>query len=56
MEPYQYADLTRLDENNILLKPVRANDIISIIKGFKNKVPGLSGISKLLLNNFLQMR
>ena len=50
IEPYQYANLTRLEENSILLKPVRANDIVSIIKGFKNKSPDLSGINKLILS------
>ena len=50
IEPHQYADLTRLDENSILLKPVRANDLINIIKGLQNKAPGLSGINKMLLN------
>ena len=39
---YQYADLSKLDEDNILIKPVRASDIINIIKGFKNKAPGIS--------------
>ena len=48
-EPYQYADLTRLDESNILLRPIRANDIINIIKGIKNKAPGISGINKQIL-------
>ena len=43
-------DLTRLDENNILIKPVRASDIINIIKGFKNKAPGISGINKQILS------
>ena len=47
---YQYADLSRLDENNILIKPVRASDIITIIKGFKNKAPGISGINKQILS------
>ena len=47
---YHYADLTRLDENNILIKPVRAIDIINIIKGFKNKALGISGINKQILS------
>ena len=50
IEPYRYADLSRLDNNNVLLKPVRESDILNIIKGFKNKAPGISGINKLILS------
>ena len=48
--PHQYANLPRLDEGNILIRPVRNNDIINIIKSFKNKAPGISGINKLILS------
>ena len=51
---YQFADLSRLDEDNILIKPVRASDIINIIKGFKNKAPGISGINKQILSQLPQ--
>ena len=49
--PHQFADLNRLDQNNYLLAPVRASDIDQIIKKFKNKAPGISGINKLILSN-----
>ena len=49
-QPYPFADLSRLDPNNYLIKPVTRFDIISTIKEFKNnKVPGESGINKILL-------
>ena len=51
---YQYADLTRLDENNILIKPVTASDIINIIKGFKNKALGIRGINEQILSQLPQ--
>ena len=50
IQPYPFADLSRLDPNNDLTKPVTTYDIISTIKEFKNnKAPGESGISKILL-------
>ena len=49
-QPYPFADLSHLDPNNYLIKPVTTFDIISTIKEFKNnKAPGESGISKILL-------
>ena len=53
-KPYQFADLSRLDEDNFLIKPVTASDIINIIKGFKNKAPGISGINKQILSQLPQ--
>ena len=50
MQPYPFADLSRLDPNNYLIKPVTTFDIISTIKEFKiNKAPEESGINKILL-------
>ena len=49
--PYQFADLSRLDEGNILTRPIRNADVLTIIKNFKNKAPGFSGINKLILSN-----
>ena len=34
-QPYPFANLSRLDENNYLTKPVSRYDIISTIKEFK---------------------
>ena len=48
--PYQYADLARLDEGNILIRPIRNSDFVNIIKSFKNKAPGISGIDKIILS------
>ena len=30
--PHQYADLTRLDANNVLIKPIRVSDVTNIIE------------------------
>ena len=49
--PHQYADVSRLDSNNILIKPIRASDVTNIIKKFKTKAPGISGINKLILSS-----
>ena len=44
------ADLSRLEPNNYLTKPVTRFDIISTIKEFKNNIaPGESGINKILV-------
>ena len=48
--PHQYANLSRLDEGNILIRPIRNSDIMNIIKSFKNKAPGISSIDKLILS------
>ena len=47
---HQYADLARLDEGNILLRPIRSSDIVNIIKSFKNIASGISGINKIILS------
>ena len=49
--PHQFADLSRLDERDILTRPVRSIDVKNIIKNFKNKAPGISRINKLILSN-----
>ena len=49
-QPFPFADLTRLDPDNFMTRPVTRYDIISTIKEFKNnKAPGESGINKLIL-------
>ena len=49
-QPYPSANLSRLDPNNYLTKPVTRYNIISTIKDFKNnKAPRESGINKILL-------
>ena len=48
--PYQYADLARLDEGNILIRPIRNSDVVNIIKNLKNKAPGISRINKIILS------
>ena len=49
--PYQFVDLSRLDERNILTRPVQSQDIKNIIHNFKNKAPGISETNKLILIN-----
>ena len=51
MEPYRVADLSRLDTRDPLIRPVTANEIKCIIKGFKNRAPGISAISRIILMN-----
>ena len=51
IESYERTDLDRLDPDNYLLRPVTESDIINIIKDFKHKAPGASGINKILLMN-----
>ena len=51
MEPYRVADRSRLDARDPLTRPVTANEIKCIIKGFKNRAPGISGISRIILMN-----
>ena len=51
IRPHQYADLSCLDRNSYLTTPFRTSDVIYIIKKFKNKAPGKSGINKMVLSN-----
>ena len=37
--PFERTDMDRLDPNNYLTRPITNNDIINIIKEFKNKAP-----------------
>ena len=50
-EPYEWADLGRLEGDNYLTAPVEIYDILAIIARMKNKAPGESGINKLILKN-----
>ena len=47
--PFPNADLTRLNNNNYLARPISLAEIESIIKQLKNNAPGNSFISKLIL-------
>ena len=49
--PFEKTDCDRLDNDNYLIRPVTNNDIKQIIKDFKHKAPGQSGINKILLLN-----
>ena len=49
MTPYEMANINRLDANDPLTRPITLHDIHKIIVGFKNRAPGESGISKLIL-------
>ena len=48
-EPYMYADLVRLEQGNYLTKPIENYHIKQIIKNFKDKAPGISGVRKSIL-------
>ena len=48
---YDLTDLTRLNNNNPLIIHITKNTIKNIIKSFKNKAPGKSGINKQILMN-----
>ena len=47
--PYEHPDLTRLNEENYLISEIEMAEIINSLKSFKNKAPGKSGITKLIL-------
>ena len=49
LQPYETADLERLDRNNPLTKPIELYNITEIIKQFKDKSPGESGIRNSIL-------
>ena len=51
LQTYAEADLSRLNEEDLMTKPVTTEDVKRIIKSFKNKAPGKSGISKVILIN-----
>ena len=51
IKPIETANLTRLDPNTIMIKPITVNDIKRIIKSFKHKAPGKSKLYKLILEN-----
>ena len=51
IQSYETSDLSRLEINNVLTRPVTIHDIKRIIKNFKNKAPRKSGINKMILIN-----
>ena len=51
IDTFEKSDLDRLDLNNYLTKPITNNDIKQIIKDFKHRAPGKSGINKIMLIN-----
>ena len=48
---FETANLERLNEADVMTRPVTTGDVKRIIKSFKNKAPGKSGITKLILVN-----
>ena len=51
VKPYPSANMERLDINNPLIRPIEEWEIKAIIKNFKNKAPGNSGIKKIIMQN-----
>ena len=49
MRPYPKANKNRLDNNDPLTKPLSLWEMLQIIKNFKNKAPGESGVNKFIL-------
>ena len=49
--PFEKTDYDRLDNDNYLIRPITNSDIKQIIRDFKHKAPGHSGINKVLLLN-----
>ena len=47
--PYVNPDLSRLSEDNYLISEITMEEIINTLKSFKNRAPGKSGITKLIL-------
>ena len=52
--PYINIDLTRLDVNNYLTTPFTTNDVVKVIKNFKDKAPGESQINREMLSHLPQ--
>ena len=48
---FETANLERLNEADVMTRPVTTGDVKRIIKSFKDKAPGKSGITKLILVN-----
>lgn len=46
IQPYNQTDLTRLDGSTVFTTPITETRILVIIKNFKQKAPGPSGITK----------
>ena len=51
IRPYESANTRRLNSNNFLTKPIENRHIVTIIKQFKKKASGKSGINKEILDN-----
>ena len=49
LRPHEFSDLSRLEGENPLTRPVTTRDAITIINSFKNKAPGISSIGKRIL-------
>lgn len=49
--PLLRSDLSRLSEDNFLLKKIRPHEFVTTLKSFKHKAPGSSGIGKIYLEN-----
>lgn len=49
--PFLRSDLSRLSEDNFLLKKIQPHEFITTLKSFKHKAPGSSGIGKIYLEN-----
>lgn len=47
--PHELSDITRLSDDDFLIKPISNEDIINTIKKMKNTCPGISGINKTIL-------
>ena len=48
--PYANPDLSRLNEEEPMISPIKIVDILNTVKRFKNKAPGTSGINKIILS------
>ena len=49
IKPYQFANRNRLNNNDPLTKELPYNEMMITIRNFKNKAPGESGITRLIL-------
>ena len=49
IEPYQFANRNRLNNNDPLTKELTYNEMMTVIRNFKNKTPGESGITRSIL-------
>ena len=47
--PHEFIDISKLDPNNPLIKPIKPGEVLGIVEDFKNRAPGPDQIKKIHL-------